>query len=144
MPTAERRWAGPLLGAFHLALATGCSNVHGSAVATSAAPAYSGAVRLSALDDPGGATQVGIVQASGTGKLEDLAEEFVAQVRKVGGNFGKVDAVRSRFEMVTQNQTYTYSCGSSSAPATCTGMRTVTSEVMTTQVLGRAFKLEAP
>lgn len=118
----------------------GCATVHGSVVATGAAEEYHGAVTLSALTEPRGAKQVGLAQASGTADLINLVNEFASQVRKVGGNYGKVDSVRSHFEVVTQVQTYTYQCGNSAAPATCTGTRTVTTEVMTTQILGRAFR----
>jgi hypothetical protein len=119
-----------------------CKTVSGSAIATSSAGAplaESIPVRLSGLAVPEGATEVGIVQAKGTGKLQDLVDEFSAQVRKVGGNYGKIDSMPTKFEMVTSVQSYTYSCGTAKAPATCSGTRTVTTEVATTQLLGRAF-----
>ncbi len=69
--------------------------------------------------------------------------EFAHQVRTVGGDYGKVDSIRTKFELQTTMQTYSYSCGTPKAPATCTGTRTVTAEVATTQVLGRAFRMGA-
>lgn len=124
----------------------GCRTVQGSSVATGQvqAPVRDDApVRLSVLIAPA-SDQVGIVQSRGVGKLEDLVEEFEAQVRKVGGNYGKIDSMRTKFEMVTTIQSYTYNCGSTKAPVTCTGSRPVTTEVATTQILGRAFHVDAP
>ena len=120
---------------------SGCATVQGSAVATATAEEYHGAVTLSALTTPAG-TQVGLVEARGVGTLKELMEEFAHQVKKVGGNVGKIDSLRSKFEWQTSTQTYTYSCGTPTSPMTCTGTRTVTTEVMTTTAVGRAFRTE--
>jgi hypothetical protein len=128
-----------------LVASEGCATVTGSAIATGsdARPlAENVAVRLSALSEPAGAKQVGIVQSHGTGDFEDLAVEFTAQVRKVGGNYGKIDSIRTKFEVHYVTQTRTYSCGTPQSPSTCTSTTTVPETVATTQLMGRAFLLE--
>jgi hypothetical protein len=118
-----------------------CARVTGSAVATGGeAPlAATTPVQLSALREPEQGKEVGIVQSRGVGELEEQFAEFVKQVRKVGGNYGKVDSIKTKYEIVYQTQTYSYSCGTS----TCYGTRTVPVTVGTMQVLGRAFRVEA-
>jgi hypothetical protein len=126
-------------------VASGCARVTGSAVATGPRlpPLAEGeAVRISALRVPDGAQGVGLVQAQGVGSLDEILAEFVHQVQQVGGNWGKVDSIRTRFEWQSQTQTYTYSCGSPQAPMTCTGTHVVNVEVSRTSVVGRAFRTE--
>jgi hypothetical protein len=84
-----------------------------------------------------------LLQALGRASIVELAREFQQQSAKVGGDLAKVDEITSKFEMVTTTETYSYSCGSTNAPATCTGTRTVTKEICTTQMVGRAFSTEA-
>jgi hypothetical protein len=84
------------------------------------------------------AEQVGIVQATGTDlELAEVVDGFAYKVAHIGGNVGVVDSVRTRFEMVTTIQTYTYGYGGSKS---CTGVRPVTRERGTTTVIGRAFR----
>lgn len=133
-------------GVLGLVLATAslaCSTVRGSAVRTGGGGEgeYQGQVRITAFE-PRGAQQVGLIQARGQEPIDQLAEEFRSQAAKVGGNVAKVDDVTTKFEMVTRTETYSYSCGTSKAPQTCTGTRTVTTEVCTTQLVGRAFRSE--
>jgi hypothetical protein len=114
-------------------LGAACSGVEGSAVATGRTRApHAGRVVLVALSVPEDAEELGVVQARGAGELEDLAQEFRAQAASLGGDLAKVDAIKSKAELTTQS--YSYACGK----ATCTGVRTV--EVVTTQILGRAFR----
>ncbi len=98
-------------------------------------PLWVSAVRL-----PMGANEVGVVEASGTATIEELMREFTHRAAMLGGNFAKVDRIATRFEMVTQSQSYSYACGRT----TCSGTRTVTVEVATTQVVGRAMQAPWP
>jgi hypothetical protein len=107
------------------------------------------------------------VEASGrqpAAPLELLVSEFRARVAGIGGNYGRIDSIQTRHDMVTE--TYDYDCGTDEvafetqttssigadgAPTfttqtvpvtrrvskTCTGEKTV--EVATTTLLGRAF-----
>lgn len=140
-----------MAGALGLALVAtvlvGCRMTRGSGVRTGGdAPAlHHGPVALAATAVPPGAVQVGIVQAATEwAELPDLALEFASQVAGVGGNFGLIDQVTVHFEMVTTSQTYTYNCGTSQQPRTCTGTHWVTNEVATTQMIGRAFHVPGP
>ena len=120
----------------------GCYQVQGSAVPTSAfyAPPSAGQARLVNLDVPPSAVQVGLIQAKGTGTLEMLAAEYVAQARRVGGNLAKVDHVSTKFELVPQAQSYSYQCGT----GMCSGTHVFMVEVATTQLVGRAYRWESP
>ncbi len=130
-----------LLSVLALGLAA-CSGISGSAVRQSNAAAYKGEVRVIALDPPAGAIQVGIIQAKGPWTIDALTKELKAQCASVGGDLAKVDEVGTKYEMITENQTYSYNCGTAQSPRTCTGTRTVTKEVGTTQIVGRAFRTE--
>jgi hypothetical protein len=133
----------PLLAVTAVLLgASGCVVVRSSVIpgagAASGGPvdeAVAQAVRVRATDVPSGARELGLVEANGLGaaELEDVVAEFRRRVVGLGGDFGKVDSMKTKFEL--QTQTYQYQCGKS----TCTGVRTV--EVATHSVLGRAFKL---
>ncbi|MCC6898634.1 MAG: hypothetical protein IT377_06645 [Polyangiaceae bacterium] len=113
-----------------------------SGVATGAAVAPNeGAVVVRAADIPPSATQVGVAQAFGTGDIEALIPAFAKRVGKLGGNFGKVDDITTKFEIRSWSESYTYSCGTPQAPRQCTGTRTKSGEVATTTVVGRAFKV---
>ncbi len=129
-----------LLG-FLLLTVSACSGTRGSAVATdpSAAP-YVGKVRVVALWEPTGMKQVGIVEASTQKKLPELIAEFSRQTAKVGGSLGKVDSMRTKFELVTRSRVESYSCGTTAAPRTCTRHVTETVEIATTTAVGRAFR----
>jgi hypothetical protein len=102
---------------------------------------HAGPIILRATDVPPGAKQVASVEANGTGAtLSKIMNEFTQKVASVGGDFGKIDSIRTKFDMITTTQTYTYTCGS----ATCTGTNTSTHEVATTTVVGRAFRQGEP
>jgi hypothetical protein len=118
--------------------AGGCTTVHGSAVATTTAPQapYAGPVRFSALYVPPGSVQLGLVQASGTGELQELLDELRRQTATLGGNWTIVDRLSTKFELRSVPVTTTTPCGTS----TCTTTTMQTTEVGTTQVLGRALR----
>jgi len=106
---------------------------------------HAGPVIVRATDIPPGAKQVAAVEANGTSApLATIMSEFVQKVASVGGDYGKIDSIRTKFDMVTTTNTYSYSCGSPQAPATCTGTNTSTHEVATTTVVGRAFRQGEP
>jgi hypothetical protein len=130
----------PLLAPALLLLLPACSPVSSSGIQTAAGVApYTGPVAVAATTVPAGAVEVGIAQAAGVGATVDqLIPEFVNQVAALGGNFGLVEQVSTQYETRTVPQTYTYTCGNS----TCTGTNYVTQELATTQVVGRAFRVE--
>ena len=91
--------------------------------------------------DPEGGAQLGVVQADGSpSKLAEIASKFAEQVSKIGGNVAKVDHISTRFEIVTRTESYSYACGTNNQQ--CRGTRTVSNEVGTTQMVGRAFRVE--
>ena len=117
-------------------LGLGCSTVTGSGVATGAPGGPVAAVWIRAVSLPGPGREVGLVEAKAHGELlHELVPEFARQVAALGGNCGLVDRVSSRFELETHVETYAYGCGKT----TCLGTRTVTREVETLTMLGRAF-----
>lgn len=129
-----------------LALALGgCSSVSSSSIST-----VPGAQQLvsaeqvvvSATYVPEAAEQVAIVETNGHSNegAPALIAGFRAEVARVGGTFGKIDTMRTRFEMVQTTRTESYSCGTTQAPRTCTRTVTQDVEVGTTTVLGRAFR----
>ena len=99
-------------------------------------------VRVAATYVPDGAVQVGIVETHSTAAagMPDLIQSFRAEVGRVGGDFGKVDSIRTRFEWQTRTQTQSYSCGTPQAPQTCTRVVTQNVEVGITTLMGRAFR----
>jgi hypothetical protein len=121
----------------------GCEpRVVSSAVPTSAAqlPVPARPVKLASLAVPGQARELGIVQAhSNQTDISKLIPEFVSRVAGLGGDLGKIDDITTTYEMRTVTSTQSYSCGTPSAPMTCTRMVTNTVEVPTTRILGRAF-----
>lgn len=117
----------------------GCSSVSGSGVATGAPGRGSGVVHVRAITLPRPGREVGIVEAKGHHEMiEDVMPEFARQVAALGGNYGLVDRITSRYELQTYTETYSYACGKS----TCTGTRTSTREVETLSIVGRAFYLD--
>lgn len=137
-----------VVAAASLALCACQPTVEGSAVPNSPAGIGSASnlppstvVILSAVNIPPGATDLGVVQAhSPNGTIDLIIPEFVNQVMRLGGNFGKIDDVSTRFETITYPVTHTYSCGTATAPMTCTSTTMQTREVATTRILGRAFR----
>jgi hypothetical protein len=121
--------------------------VYGSSVATApsaldrkAAIHPASPIALGATTIPPNATEVGTVQAaSDDGRIDSVLPELLRQIAKLGGNFGKIDDVTTQFEVHMIPMTHTYSCGTASAPATCTSTTIQEVEVATTRILGRAF-----
>lgn len=127
-----------------LALSLGCSSVRSTSVATGASgqAVDPSQVAIAATFVPDGATQVAVVETHGnvTEGLAVIMEGFRAEVGARGGNFGKVDSMRTRFEMQQVSRTESYSCGTTSAPRTCTRQVTQHVEVGIMTVVGRAFR----
>jgi hypothetical protein len=121
-------------------LLTACGGIRSSVVATGATVApYQGPVQVRATGAPS-TPELGLVQVAGQRTVDDLMPEFKRRVAELGGSLGIVDQVKSRFEMIMRTQMQTYSCGTQSAPRTCTRTQHVWVEVMTVQLLGRAFR----
>lgn len=137
------------IGALLLAGIVACGpHVEGHAVATHS-PADqrhvdASAVRISALVVPSGAEELGIVQAhTAGGTIEDAMPEFRAQVAGLGGDFGKVNDITTKFEIQTRTRNETYNCGTSDKPRSCTRTVTENAEIATTRILGKAYRLGA-
>jgi len=135
------------LGGLLLVMLGACGpQVEGHAVAThtpvDAAHIDASQVRVSAVAIPVGATELGIVQAHTVqGSIEDAAPEFAKQVALLGGDFGKINDVGTKFEMTTRTRTESYSCGTSTSPRTCTRTVTETVELATTRIIGMAYRM---
>ncbi len=142
------------------------------AVPARADPAAAPPVKVLLTHDPGGEAEIGVVEAHGrrpVATLEDLVAELRRRTLELGGDRVRVDAMGSRFELVTE--TYTYDCGTTTTdmqtrtvmgtdaqghmtsrtetvpvtrhqPRTCTGSRQVEAETMT--LTGRAFRGAPP
>lgn len=126
---------------------TACSSVSSTSVATGPARGQvvtAVEVEVAATRIPEGAVQVAIVETHGNCNegLEELILGFREEVATAGGTFGKVDSMRTRFEIVRQTRMETYNCGTSSSPQTCTRQVTNDVEVGTTTIMGRAFVTE--
>ncbi|MCA9533624.1 MAG: hypothetical protein KC593_08100 [Myxococcales bacterium] len=128
-----------------VALMLGCSSVRSTSIATGATgPAVDAAqVAVAATYIPEGATEIAIVETHGNVNegLDELLLAFRTEVGAQGGNFGKVDSMRTRFEMQTVTRTETYSCGTSTTPQTCSRIVTQQVEVGVTTIVGRAFRV---
>jgi hypothetical protein len=125
-----------------LALAVGaCHAGRASAVLLQAeAPeAFKGVVVVSAFA-PDGAQEVALAQSVGEAPFDDLVETLKRKVAAVGGDWAVIDAVRTKFEVVTYTESYTYSCGTTQSPRTCSGTRLAQREVATTTIDGRALR----
>jgi hypothetical protein len=153
-----------------LVLAASCTHaVQSSALATGRAAAPSPApVEIGATRAPPGAEELGLVEAHASpsaATLEALVAEFRVRVASLGGDYGLVDGMTTRYELVAER--YDYECGMTetvletqtvsriaadgspvletrSVPVTtyvsrtCTGERQV--EVGTLTLVGRAFR----
>ena len=146
-----------------------CVHASSSAYATSPTVFPSDApVRLSATRDPIGARELGVAEAHGRMTLvtlEALISEFRSRVASLGGNYGRIDRLATKDELVEES--YSYECGSTETELesrtvtrmnpdgsmtsttetvpvtkyvsrTCTGTQEV--EVVTLTVVGRAFR----
>jgi hypothetical protein len=101
-------------------------------------------VRISVLSVPSGAAELGIVQAHTVGgSIEDAMPAFREQVADLGGDFGKVNDIKTTFEMRMVTSTESYNCGSADKPSTCTRTVTRQVELVTTRLLGKAYRLGA-
>lgn len=108
------------------------------------APNHQGRVVVHATRVPENAVQLGIVEAHGNiVDIEQVMPEFANRVAKLGGNYGKVDDITTKFEVRSEARSYTYSCGDYKSPRTCTGTRMQTVEYATTTILGRAYLVKA-
>jgi hypothetical protein len=142
-PRLGRSWAAALAlfvtaGAIG-SMAVGCVP-RSSAIALGAPrPRWEGAVRITAIEAPPDAQPVGLVQANGRGPIETIAPLLVERARDVGGDWVVVDQVVARSEIVTSTQVYSYTCGTPKAPRSCTGSRIISTEILTTTMIGRAF-----
>lgn len=128
-----------------LVMGLGCSTVRSSSVATGSPGRAVDAsqVALAATWVPEGATQVALVEthAHFQDGFAAVMDGFRAEVGARGGNFGKVDSMRTRFEIQTVRQSQTFQCGSGEAPRTCTRQVNRPVEVAITTVIGRAFRV---
>lgn len=128
---------------FVLATTAACTGIRSSSLRTGEA-AYApneGPVRLTAVYVPPGAKEVGLVQVRGPRPIPELADQFEREVAQLGGNWGVVETISTKFEFVTRTESYSYSCGDSKSPRTCSGTRVVSEEVGTTQLVGRAYRV---
>jgi len=129
-------------------VSTGCSTVRSTSVATAAPTGQTVSaeqVQVGATYVPPGATQVAIVETHGNCNegMEALIAGFRSEVARTGGDFGKIDTMRTEFEMVRQQQTQSYSCGTTQAPRTCTRQVYTSVEVGVTTLVGRSFRTGA-
>jgi hypothetical protein len=126
-----------------LATTGACTGIRSSSVRTGEAAyaPHQGPVRLTAFYVPPAAQEVGLVQVRGPRPIPELADEFQREVAKLGGDWGVVETIATKFEFVTRTESYSYSCGDSKTPRTCNGTRVVSEEVGTTQLVGRAYRV---
>jgi hypothetical protein len=130
----------PALAALALALGA-CHAGRASAVLRDAAApeAYTGVVTVSAFAPPG-AQEVALAQSVGEAPFEDLVETLCRKVAAVGGDWAVIDAVRTNFEVISYTESYTYSCGTTQSPRTCSGTRLAQREAATTTIDARALR----
>lgn len=128
------------------ALSVGCSRVSGSAVSHGGEAGHRvseqeiNRVRVVALTTPENAEELGVIEASGQPDIQLLVREFRHQAAAIGGNVAKLDKLDSGFHTEYQTRQENYSCGTASAPRTCTRTVQQRVEVITTKLVGRAFK----
>lgn len=128
-------------------LASGCSSIRSSAIATGAVrmPAHFGEVSVyAALPPPPGAAELGIVEvhgAQGEAGVENLLPLFVTRVAELGGDIAAIDTVHAVFDAVTRGQleTFYYTCGGGMP---CSGARLTAypDEVVYVVMRGRALR----
>ena len=127
-------------------------------------------VEISATRDPSMAKELGLAEAHGrmpAATLEAVISEFRSRVASMGGNYGRIDTLATKDEVIQEQ--YSYECGytvtstetrtvtqvnpdgstsftTENVPVTqyvsqtCNGVRDV--EVVTLSVVGRAFRME--
>jgi hypothetical protein len=101
-------------------------------------------VAVSATRDPVSATEIGVIEASGSATIDDVMEEFVERVAQMGGNYARVDRFSTNFDWVVRPVTQNYNCGSMSYPATCQQTNWQQNQVTSVRVVGRAFRVVQP
>ncbi len=98
-----------------LLLTASCAQFQSSAFITGRAlPPSTDPVEISATRNPAGAKELGVIEAHGrlpVATLEALVAEFRTRVASIGGDYGCIDHLATRHEMVTE--TRDYECGSS-------------------------------
>lgn len=122
-------------------LSAACTSTRSSAAPTATlhrAP-HRGAVTVSLTRDPPGGVELGRVEASTLGTVDELIPEFVERVASLGGNYARIDELGTRFEWQWRPVTSTYNCGTFRFPMTCTRTYMVHEEVATLRAVGRAF-----
>lgn len=125
----------------------GCSRVSGSAVSHAGEEGHRvteqqiAQVQVVALTDPEGGEELGVIEASGQPDIKLLVREFRRQAASLGADVAKLDKLESGFHTETRTRQENYSCGTSSSPRTCTRTVHETVEVITTKLVGRAFRL---
>ena len=124
----------------------GCSSLSSSSIRTGTTESpYTGQVRLAGTWVPPGARELGVVQATGANvQVDEIIPEFARRVGELGGDFGKIDRLRTSFELRTIPVTTTYNCGTVQAPRTCTRTSMQTVEVAVTAIEGRAYTTRDP
>jgi hypothetical protein len=131
-----------------VALASGCSSVRASAVATGPVrlPPRLGPVAVYAAGYPAGGVDLGVVEARATqneANVETLLPVFVRKVAQLGGNAAVIEHVDAHFDLAVHMhvESYSYPCGY----YTCVGTRAypIEGEVMTLVMRGHAVSVGA-
>lgn len=139
-------WRSSALVFLVCSLSVGCSRVRGSAVSHAGESGHRVSeqqlerVRVVALVEPKNAQELGVIEASGQPDIKLLLREFRRQAAAIGGNVAKLDKLDSGFHTEHQTRQESYSCGTASAPRTCTRTVHQDVEVITTKLVGRAFR----
>lgn len=98
---------------------------------------------MAAMTIPPGAVELGVVQATGVGAVDEIMPEFLAEVARLGGNYGKIDGVATSFDNQMRTRNESYNCGTPQAYRMCNRTITSTEEVAITRILGRAYRVES-
>ena len=115
----------------------GCTGVGSSSMPTTGAARYEGSVQISATAVPAEARPMGVVEAHGPAHhFVKIVDQFRSEVAKVGGDYGKIDSMSTKHDIVSRTSSESYKCGES----TCSRTVTRNVEVATTTVQGRAFR----
>lgn len=133
-----RGWAAPIAVMWMVAACGTRSSAYSTGVRHAR---YEGPVALVAVPGRLGveAAQVGVVEVTSVESLETAASAFRERVGEVGGNVGVVDRIWMTFQMEQRSQLVSYSCGTTTAPQTCTRTQITYEEVGYLHMVGRAF-----
>lgn len=126
--------------------AVGCATVRSSGVPTSdeVLPYHRGAVFVRALSDPPRARELGAVESAGEDTLDALVAAFVEQVRSLGGNVARIDAVTPAVETRMRPVTQSVPCFGMRFQAGCSQTYLTPEEVSVVRITGRALRVDAP